>query len=140
MLPLWLKAFHIFGVVTWFAGLFYLPRLFVYHAEAIEPAVRGRFKIMERRLLVMTGIGAGLAIAFGIATLVTEPFYLRSGWLHVKLALVVLLVIYHAMLVKLTRDFAGDRCHWSPRKLRGFNEIPGVLLLAIVILAVVKPF
>lgn len=140
MLPLWLKAFHIFGVVTWFAGLFYLPRLFVYHAEATEPAVRDRFKIMERRLLVMTHIGAGLAIAFGIATLAMESFYLQSGWLHVKLALVVLLVIYHAMLAKLTRDFAADRCHWSSRKLRGFNEIPGVLLLAIVILAVVKPF
>lgn len=140
MLPLWLKAFHIFGVVTWFAGLFYLPRLFVYHAEVAEPALRVRFKVMERRLLVMTHIGAALAIAFGIATLATESFYLQSGWLHVKLALVLLLVIYHAMLVKLTRDFAQDRCHWSSRKLRGFNEIPGLLLLAIVILAVVKPF
>jgi putative membrane protein len=140
MLPLWLKAFHIFGVVTWFAGLFYLPRLFVYHAEAIEPALRARFKVMERRLLMMTNIGALLAIAFGIATLATESFYLRAGWLHVKLALVLLLVIYHGMLQKLTRDFAHDRCHWSSRKLRGFNEIPGVLLLAIVILAVVKPF
>lgn len=140
MLPVWMKAFHIFGVVTWFAGLFYLPRLFVYHAEAIEPALRARFKVMERRLLVMTHVGAALAIAFGIATLATESFYLQSGWLHVKLALVLLLVIYHAMLVKLTRDFARDRCHWSSRKLRGFNEIPGLLLLAIVILAVVKPF
>lgn len=140
MLPLWLKAFHVFGVVTWFAGLFYLPRLFVYHAEAVEPALRARFKVMERRLLVMTHIGAAFAIAFGIATLATEPFYLRSGWLHVKLALVLLLVIYHAMLVKLTRDFAQDRCHWSSRKLRVFNEIPALLLLAIVILAVVKPF
>lgn len=140
MLPLWLKAFHIFGVVTWFAGLFYLPRLFVYHAEASEPLLHDRFKIMERRLLVMTHIGAGLTIGFGIATLATESFYLPSGWLHVKLALVVLLLIYHAMLVKLTRDFARNRCGWSSRALRGFNEIPGVLLLAIVILAVVKPF
>ena len=140
MLPLWLKAFHIIGVVTWFAGLFYLPRLFVYHAEATEPPVRERFKVMERRLLVMTHIGGLLAIAFGIATLAAEPFYLHSGWLHVKLALVLLLVIYHGTLVKLVRDFAHDRCNWSPRALRGFNEIPGVLLLAIVILAVVKPF
>jgi putative membrane protein len=140
MLTLWLKAFHIIGVVTWFAGLFYLPRLFVYHAEAIDPALRGRFKVMERRLLAMTHIGGALAIAFGIATLATESFYLQAGWLHVKLALVLLLVIYHALLVKLTHDFARDRCHWSSRKLRGFNEIPGVLLLAIVILAVVKPF
>lgn len=140
MLTLWLKAFHIIGVVTWFAGLFYLPRLFVYHADASEPAIRERFKVMERRLLVMTHIGGALAVAFGIATLATEPFYLRAGWLHVKLALVLLLVIYHAVLVKLTRDFDHDRCNWSSRKLRGFNEVPGVLLLAIVILAVVKPF
>lgn len=140
MLSLWLKAFHIIGVVTWFAGLFYLPRLFVYHAEATEPATRDRLKVMERRLLVMTHIGGALAIAFGIATLATESFYLHAGWLHVKLALVLLLVIYHFTLLKLTGDFAHDRCRWSPRKLRGFNEIPGVLLLAIVILATVKPF
>ncbi len=140
MLTLWLKAFHIIGVVTWFAGLFYLPRLFVYHAEAVEPAIRGRFQVMERRLLVMTHIGAALAIAFGIATLATESFYLHAGWLHVKLALVLLLVIYHAMLVKLTRDFAAGRCTWTSRDLRWFNEMPGLLLLAIVILAVVKPF
>lgn len=140
MLTLWLKAFHVIGVVTWFAGLFYLPRLFVYHAEATETAIRDRLKVMERRLLVMTHIGGVLAIAFGVATLATESFYLHAGWLHVKLALVLLLVIYHAMLVKLTRDFAVARCTWSSRRLRGFNEVPGVLLLAIVILAVVKPF
>ena len=140
MLTLWLKAFHIFGVVTWFAGLFYLPRLFVYHAEATEPAVRDRLKVMERRLLGMTHIGGALAVAFGIATLATEPFYLQAGWMHVKLALVLLLAIYHALLAKLVRSFARDGCNWSSRKLRWFNEIPGLLLLAIVILAVVKPF
>lgn len=140
MLPLWLKAFHIIGVVTWFAGLFYLPRLFVYHAEAMEAPIRERFKVMERRLLVMTHIGGALAVGFGIATLAVEPFFLHAGWLHVKLALVLLLVIYHGGLAKLVRDFARDRCTWSPRALRWFNEIPGVLLLAIVILAVVKPF
>lgn len=140
MLTLWLKAFHIIAVVTWFAGLFYLPRLLVYHAEAAEAPIRERFKIMERRLLGMTDIGAALTIALGIATLVTEPFYLHAGWLHAKLALVLLLVIYHGMLVKLVRDFAHDRCRWRPRALRLFNEIPSVLLLAIVILAVVKPF
>lgn len=140
MLTLWLKAFHVIGVVTWFAGLFYLPRLFVYHAEAGAALLRERLKVMERRLLVMTHIGGALAIAFGIATLATEPFYLRAGWLHVKLALVLLLVIYHGLLVKLVRDFARDRCRWTSRSLRWFNEIPGVLLLAIVILAVMKPF
>ena len=140
MLPLWLKAFHIIGVVTWFAGLFYLPRLFVYHAEADEASIRERLKVMERRLRVMTHIGGALAVAFGIATLVAEPFYLHAGWLHLKLLLVLLLLVYHALLVKLTRAFAHDHCRWSARQLRGFNEIPGVLLLAIVILAVVKPF
>ncbi|HEX5352997.1 MAG TPA: protoporphyrinogen oxidase HemJ [Rhodanobacteraceae bacterium] len=140
MLSLWLKAFHIIGVVTWFAGLFYLPRLFVYHAQAAEPVIRERLKVMERRLLVMTHIGGALAIAFGVATLVSEPFYVHAGWLHVKLALVALLVVYHATLVKLTHDFAQDRCGWTPRTLRWFNEAPGLLLLAIVILAVVKPF
>jgi putative membrane protein len=140
MLTLWLKAFHVIGVVTWFAGLFYLPRLFVYHAEATETPIRERFKIMERRLLIMTHIGGVLAVAFGIATLAMEPFFLRAAWLHAKLALVGLLVIYHAILVKLVRDFAGDHCAWSSRALRWFNEIPGVLLLAIVILVVVKPF
>lgn len=140
MLALWLKAFHIIGVVTWFAGLFYLPRLFVYHAEASEPVVRGRFKVMERRLLVMTHIGATLAIAFGIATLASEPWYLEAGWLQVKLVLVALLVVYHGVLVGLVRGFARDRCAWSSRRLRVFNEVPGLLLLAIVVLAVVKPF
>lgn len=140
MLALWLKAFHIIGVVTWFAGLFYLPRLFVYHSEASEPLVRDRLKIMERRLLVMTHLGGALAVGFGVATLAAESFYLRAGWLHAKLALVLVLVVYHGMLVKLVRDFARDRCGWTSRTLRWFNEIPAVLLLAIVILAVVKPF
>lgn len=140
MLTLWLKAFHVIGVVTWFAGLFYLPRLFVYHAEATATPLRDHFKVMERRLMVMTHVGGALAIAFGIATLVTEPFYLHAGWLHAKLALVALLVVYHGVLVKLVSDFARDRCHWRPRTLRWFNEIPGLLLVAIVILAVVKPF
>lgn len=140
MLTLWLKAFHIIGVVMWFAGLFYLPRLFVYHAEAGEGPIGARFKVMERRLLVMTHIGAALTIAFGIATLTTEPFYVHAEWLQIKLGLVFLLVLYHGTLVKLVRDFAHGRCHWPSRALRGFNEIPTVLLLAIVILAVVKPF
>lgn len=139
MLPLWLKAFHIIGVVTWFAGLFYLPRLFVYHAEAVDAALRAHLKVMERRLLVMTHIGGALAIALGIATLASEPFYLQAAWLHVKLVLVLALVVYHAWLVKLTREFTADRCRWTSRGLRWFNEIPSVLLVAIVILAVVKP-
>ncbi|HEU0277564.1 MAG TPA: protoporphyrinogen oxidase HemJ [Rhodanobacteraceae bacterium] len=139
MLALWLKAFHIIGVVTWFAGLFYLPRLFVYAAEAREPEVRARLRTMQRRLLVMTHIGGAFAVAFGIATLAAEPFYLHALWLHVKLVLVAALIVYHGVLVKLTRDFARDDCAWTSRTLRWFNEIPSLLLVAIVILAVVKP-
>jgi putative membrane protein len=139
MLALWLKAFHIIGIVTWFAGLFYLPRLFVYFVEAADPAVRARLKVMQRRLLAMTHIGGALAVTFGIATLAVEPFYLHALWLHAKLVLVALLVVYHGALVKLTRDCARDDCRWTSRALRAFNEIPSVLLVAIVILAVVKP-
>lgn len=142
---LWLKAFHVIAVVTWFAGLFYLPRLFVYHAEAPEPVVRERLKVMERRLLVMTNIGATLTFVFGAATLAWwmshVPGYLKTSyWLHAKLVLVFLLYGYHGHLAKLTREFAEDRCRRSPRWLRLFNEVPALLLIGIVILVVVQPF
>lgn len=142
---LWLKAFHIVAVVTWFAGLFYLPRLFVYHAEATEPVVRERFKVMERRLLVMTHIGAALTFIFGVATLtwwlMHVPGYMKLNyWLHAKLVLVAFLYGYHDYLARLTRQFAEDRCTRSPRWLRIFNEVPALLLIGIVILVVVQPF
>jgi putative membrane protein len=141
---LWLKAFHIIFVVTWFAGLFYLPRLFVYHAEATEPMVRERLKVMERRLLGMTRIGGGLAILSGLATLTwfahASSAYLQQGWLHAKLALVVLLIVYQVMLARMTRQFAQDANTRSSRWLRIFNELPALALIAIVILVVVKPF
>jgi len=145
MLILWLKAFHVVAVVTWFAGLLYLPRLLVYHAEATEPLVRARFKIMERRLLVMTHIGAALTIVFGLATLgawqhAVPDYFAQAGWLHVKLALALLLIAYHILLTRLVRNFSRDACDWTPRALRVFNEIPALLLIAIVILAAVKPF
>jgi putative membrane protein len=140
---LWLKAFHVIFVVTWFAGLFYLPRLFVYHAEAGEAAVRERLKVMERRLLVMTHIGGVLAVGFGLLTLGAfahaSPAYLQQGWLHAKLTLVALLIAYHVMLVRLVRDFARDANRRSSRWLRLFNEVPALLLIAIVVLVVVKP-
>lgn len=142
---LWLKAFHIIFIVTWFAGLFYLPRLLVYHAEAGEQLVRDRFKIMERKLLVMTHIGGGLGLGFGLALLVwwqthVDSFLQVSHWLHLKLLMVVGLVIYHFMLVRLTRQFARDDIRRSSRWLRIFNEIPAVLLIGIVLLVVLKPF
>lgn len=140
---LWLKAFHVVFVVTWFAGLFYLPRLFVYHAEAGEHVVRERLKTMERRLLGITHVGGALAVSFGLLTLFAfaraSPAYLQQGWLHAKLALVALLVVYHAMLAKMVREFARDANRRSSRWLRIFNEIPALLLIGIVVLVVVRP-
>lgn len=140
---LWLKAFHVIFVVTWFAGLFYLPRLFVYHAEAAEPVVRERLKMMERRLLIMTHIGGALTLVFGLFTLLAfmhaSSAYMQQGWLHAKLGLVVLVIAYHAMLIRLTGQFARDANPHSSRWLRVFNEMPTLLLTAIVILVVVKP-
>ncbi|MEO5625477.1 MAG: CopD family protein [Dokdonella sp.] len=140
---LWLKAFHVIFVVTWFAGLFYLPRLFVYHVEATESVVRERLKIMQRRLLGITHVGGGLALLFGALTLgayaQAAPAYLQQGWLHAKLGLVVLLIAYHVMLVRLTREFARDTPRHSSRWLRVFNEVPALLLIAIVFLVILKP-
>jgi putative membrane protein len=141
---LWLKAFHIVFVVTWFAGLFYLPRLLVYHAEASEPIVRERLKIMERRLLVMTRIGSAMTVIFGIATLFAfahgSDGYFRQGWLIAKLVLVGGLFAYQTVLARLVAAFAIDRNTRSSRWLRLFNEVPILFLIAIVLLVVVKPF
>lgn len=137
---LWLKAAHIIFVVTWFAGLLYLPRLFVHHAESTEPAVHARLKIMERRLLVMTHIGAIGSLLFGLLTLMAVPAFLQQGWMHVKLLLVFGLIVYQMMLVAMTRRFAANANTRSPRWLRIFNELPALALVGIVILVVVKPF
>jgi putative membrane protein len=137
---LWLKAAHLFGVIAWFAGLFYLPRLFVYHAEADDAPGRARFVIMERRLYVMMNIGAAIALAGGMGMLIGAPGYLAMGWLHVKLVLVALLVAYHAYCFKLLRDFATGANRRSARWYRLFNELPALILIGIVILAVVRPF
>lgn len=142
---LWLKAFHVIFVVTWFAGLFYLPRLFVYHVEASELIVRERLKIMQRRLLMITHVGGALALVFGIALMVwwlrNAPEMLhQGGWFHAKLLLVAGLIGYHIMLMHLVRQFARDSNTRSSRWLRLFNEIPALLLIGIVILVVVKPF
>ncbi len=142
---LWLKAFHVIFVVTWFAGLFYLPRLFVYHVEASEPVVRERLKIMQRRLLMITHVGGALAVLFGFALmgwwLANAPEYLHNGmWFHLKLVLVAFLIGYHILLIRMVRQFATDSFTRSSRWLRLFNEIPALLLIGIVILVVVKPF
>lgn len=139
---LWLKALHIIFVITWFAGLFYLPRLFVYHA-ALEPGdSKGaeRFKIMERRLFAMMTVGGVLAVLFGGATLGQVPGFLQAGWMHVKLTLVVGLIGYHLWCYRLLLAFRQDRNQRSERWYRGFNEVPTLFLFGIVILVVVKPF
>jgi len=142
---LWLKAFHVIGVVSWFAGLLYLPRLFVYHAQIQSGAVddeRGnaRFKVMERKLFMIMTIGAVVAGSFGVAMLAMLPDYLLMRWLHVKLALVLLLVGYHGACFALVQQFAADRNARPEGWYRIFNEVPALVLIAIVILVVVKPF
>ena len=137
---LWLKAFHVVFVVTWFAGLFYLPRLFVYHVITTDESGLARFAIMERRLFAITTLGALLALGFGIAMLIFAPSYLQAGWLRAKLLLVAGLIIYHASCYRLMRGLhAGRRSH-SQRWFRLYNEVPVLFLVAIVVLAVVKPF
>lgn len=140
---LWVKAFHVVFMVTWFAGLFYLPRLFVYHAMTDDQAGNARFKIMERKLYfgIMTP-GAVLTVALGIWMLIDYGWaaYSHSGWLHAKLALVALLIAYHVYCGRLLADFKRDRNRRSHVFYRWFNEIPVLILIAVVILAIVRPF
>jgi putative membrane protein len=139
---LWLKAFHIIAVITWFAAIFYLPRLFVYHADATDTISRERFKIMERKLYrgIMTP-SMILVIALGAWMIALNPdFYLSQGWLHAKLTLVTLLVIYHFYCGHLLKIFRDDRNERSHVFYRWFNEVPVFLLLGIIILVVVRPF
>jgi putative membrane protein len=137
---LWLKALHVIAVVTWFAGLFYLPRLFIYHAGATDAISVERFEVMERRLFAIMTIGASLSVIFGLSMLIAFPAYLQMNWLKLKLVLVALLIGYHVYCHKLMRDFAAQRNTRSGKWLRVFNEVPALFLIAIVILAVVKPF
>lgn len=136
---LWLKAFHIFFVVSWFAGLFYLPRLFVYHAMTEDVATRERFKVMERKLFwgIMTP-GGVLTVAFGLWLWL--GWFGGSGWLHAKATLTALLVAYHVWCGKLLADFAADRNAKSHVWYRWFNEFPTLVLFAAVFLVVFKPF
>ena len=136
---LWLKALHVVFVVTWFAGLFYLPRLFVYHVAATDQPSLERFVVMERRLYGIMSLGSGLALAFGVAMIVAQPAYLSLGWLRTKLVLVALLIGYHRYCRVLMRSLADGKNTRSQKWFRVFNELPALLLIAIVILAVVKP-
>ena len=139
---LWLKAFHIIAVVTWFAAIFYLPRLFVYHADASDEISRERFKVMERKLYrgIMTP-SMVVVIALGIWMLsMNTSFYFSQGWMHAKLTLVALLVVYHFYCGHLLNVFKEDRNTRSHVFYRWFNEVPVFILLGVVILVVVRPF
>ncbi len=141
MLYLWLKALHIVAIVCWFAGLFYLPRLFVYHAMSEDAISRERFQVMERKLYRGIMIPSMVAtLAFGIGMIALNPALFSGGWLHAKLALVVLLIGYHHMCGSQLKRFARDENTRSHVFYRWFNEFPVLLLLAIVILVVIKPF
>ena len=138
---LWFKALHIIFVVTWFSGLFYLPRLFVYHVTALDPISIQRFKLMERKLYYyITTPSALLATLLGVLLLRYHFWgYLQAPWMHWKLTLVGLLWVYHLFCGKYLRDFRLDRNHHSERFYRLFNEIPALLLVGIIVLVVVKP-
>ncbi len=138
---LWIKAFHIMAVVTWFAGLFYLPRLFVYHAMSDDEISQERFKIMERKLYRGITTPSMIAvIALGLWLIYLTPGFLQMGWLHAKLTLVAILVVYHLYCGHLVKQFRDNRNQRSHRFYRVFNEFPVFILIGAVILAVVKPF
>jgi putative membrane protein len=137
---LWLKAFHVIFVVTWFAGLFYLPRLFVYHVTTTDTLSLERFVVMERRLFGIMTVGATLAAMFGMSMVAAAPAYASMGWFHVKMPLVAVLIGYHVWCYFLMVALREGKNRRSERWFRLFNEAPALLLIAIVILAVVKPF
>ena len=141
----WFKALHIIGVVVWFAGLFYLVRLFIYHVEAQsqpEPArsiLTAQYGLMEKRLYnIITTPGMILTVAMAVGLLVLERSLLRDWWLHWKLTLVALLLAYHFYCGRLLQQLAQGTCGWTSGQLRAFNEAPTVLLFVIVLLAVFK--
>jgi putative membrane protein len=141
MIALWVKSFHIISVITWFAAIFYLPRLFVYHAMADDEISLERFKVMERKLY--RGImnpSAVVAVGLGVVLVILQPFWLEQGWLHLKIALVVALVGYHLYCGRLLRAFAEDRNRHGHVWYRWFNELPVLALIAIVLLVELKPW
>ena len=135
---LWIKSLHLIFVTSWFAGLFYLPRLFVNHAMVDDPATAGRLLMMEQKLYRFMGPLALLALAFGLWLWL--GYGISGGWLHAKLALVVLLIGSHHYCGRLLKDFAQGRNRHSHVWYRWFNEVPVLVLFAVVILVVVKPF
>lgn len=138
----WLKALHIVAVVCWFAGLFYLPRLYVYHTQAQDAAGRARFQVMERKLYrgIMTPSMIAVLL-LGLWMLASRwDYYITQHWMHAKLLLVVGLVTYHFFCGHYRKQLVADSCHKSERFFRFFNELPVIFLLVIVVLVVVRPF
>ena len=141
----WFKTFHIIGFVTWFGGLFYLGRIFVYHIEALakeEPAksiLVDQFKLMEHRVYkIIANAGMMITFTFGILMLVFQPAYLSSPWIHVKLLFVVILLAYHLKCKQMMKQFANGTFKWESFQLRLWNEVPSFFLVIIVILAVFR--
>lgn len=137
-----IKAFHIIAMVAWFSGIFYLPRLFVYHAETKDILSLERFKIMERRLYFgITWPSAIITTVLGLSLITYNyQYYLKAGWMHAKLGLVVLLWVYHLLCGHFRQQFAEDKNNKTSTFYRIFNEIPVLFLIAIVLLVVLKPF
>ena len=138
---LWFKAFHVFFMVAWFAGVFYLPRLFVNHAETSSIEVAEQLKGMQKRLLYFITPFAILTVLFGLIIIYAYgyPWFVAAKWLHIKLTLVIVLLSYHGYCFKLVKTFQQDNNTRSGKFYRIFNEIPVLVLLAIIILAYVKP-
>jgi putative membrane protein len=141
MLYLWLKAFHVIAVIAWMAGMLYLPRLFVYHCDAPKDSIQSEtFKIMERRLLKAI-INPAMAVTWVLGLyLVWDGGWYRSGWMHAKFALVLIMSGLHGVYVRRLKEFAADRNTRPAKYYRILNEVPTVLMIGIVILVIVKPF
>ncbi|WP_218814657.1 protoporphyrinogen oxidase HemJ [Rickettsiella endosymbiont of Dermanyssus gallinae] len=138
----WIKAFHIIAMVAWFAGLFYLPRLFVYHAQANDATSIARFKIMERRLYYFIMLPAALiTVLLGVWLITYSPaYYLHARWMQAKLFCVLLLIIFHVYCGKVCRDFKHDKNKRSSLFYRFFNEFPTLMLITIILVAEIRPF
>lgn len=142
---LWFKTLHIVGVVVWFAGLFYLVRLFIYHVEAQElapelrDAFQGQYALMERRLAnIITTPGMVVAVTMAVGLLLVQPSWLQQGWMHAKLGFVAALLAYHWFCYRLMGQLQKGECRWNGRQLRALNELPTLLLIIVVMLVVFK--
>ena len=142
---LWFKTLHIVGVVVWFAGLFYLVRLFIYHVEAddldeqLKQPFQEQYTLMERRLAnIITTPGMVVAVAMAVGLLITQPSWLHQGWMHAKLGFVALLLAYHWFCYRLMGQLHRGDCAWNGRQLRALNELPTLLLVIVVMLVVFK--